>query len=154
MSLHVSLVERAAGFQEDIHVVVSVVIPPDAHSRCTVKAEVFPCRHNASMRETASGVEVPLDAPFRGVAIDFSDVGGQQLLVTGVSVFPPERKSRQGMAWQLEPFKRAIDAIAVENTTVPRMQRHTARRNNRPARLLRSRAPWERFHHLSGCPER
>lgn len=25
---------------------------------------------------------------------------------------PPERKPRQGMAWRLEPFKTAIDAIA------------------------------------------
>jgi len=44
------------------------------------------------------------------------------------SAAPPERKPRQGVAWRLEPFKAAIDAMLVEDTTAPRKQRHTARR--------------------------
>jgi hypothetical protein len=32
------------------------------------------------------------------------------------------------VAWRPEPFKAAIDAMLVEDTTVPRRQRHTARR--------------------------
>lgn len=32
------------------------------------------------------------------------------------------------MAWRLEPFKAAIDAMLTEDTTAPRKQRHTARR--------------------------
>jgi transposase len=44
------------------------------------------------------------------------------------SASPPERKPRQGVSWRLEPFKTAIDAMLVEDTTAPRKQRHTARR--------------------------
>ncbi|MCI0144225.1 IS21 family transposase [Arthrobacter bambusae] len=44
------------------------------------------------------------------------------------SAAPPERKPRQGVSWRLEPFKTAIDAMLVEDTTAPRKQRHTARR--------------------------
>lgn len=44
------------------------------------------------------------------------------------SASPPERKPRQGVAWRLEPFKAAIDAMLIEDTTAPRKQRHTARR--------------------------
>jgi transposase len=44
------------------------------------------------------------------------------------SAAPPERKPRQGVAWRLEPFKAAIDAMLIEDTTAPRKQRHTARR--------------------------
>jgi transposase len=44
------------------------------------------------------------------------------------SASPPERKPRQGVAWRLEPFKAAIDAMLTEDTTAPRKQRHTARR--------------------------
>lgn len=44
------------------------------------------------------------------------------------SAAPPERKQRQGVAWRLEPFKGAIDAMLIEDTTAPRKQRHTARR--------------------------
>jgi transposase len=44
------------------------------------------------------------------------------------SATPPERKPRQGVSWRLEPFKAAIDAMLVEDTTAPRKQRHTARR--------------------------
>ncbi|CAN7330490.1 IS21 family transposase [Arthrobacter sp. LjRoot14] len=44
------------------------------------------------------------------------------------SAAPPERKPRQGVAWRLEPFKSAIDAMLVEDTSAPRKQRHTARR--------------------------
>lgn len=44
------------------------------------------------------------------------------------SASPPERKPRQGVAWRLEPFKPAIDAMLTEDTTAPRKQRHTARR--------------------------
>ncbi|SDH41528.1 Transposase [Arthrobacter subterraneus] len=32
------------------------------------------------------------------------------------------------MSWRLEPFKGAIDAMLIEDTTAPRKQRHTARR--------------------------
>jgi hypothetical protein len=32
------------------------------------------------------------------------------------------------VAWRLEPFKGAIDAMLIEDTTAPRKQRHTARR--------------------------
>ncbi|GGI01707.1 transposase [Arthrobacter liuii] len=45
-----------------------------------------------------------------------------------VSASPPERKLRQGVSWRLEPFKVAIDAMLIEDTTAPRKQRHTARR--------------------------
>jgi transposase len=41
---------------------------------------------------------------------------------------PPVRKPRQGVAWRLEPFKAAIDAMLIEDTAAPRKQRHTARR--------------------------
>ena len=44
------------------------------------------------------------------------------------SAAPPERKPRQGVAWRLEPFKAAIDAMLIEDTSAPRKQRHTARR--------------------------
>lgn len=44
------------------------------------------------------------------------------------SASPPERKVRQGVAWRLEPFKAAIDAMLIQDTTAPRKQRHTARR--------------------------
>jgi transposase len=44
------------------------------------------------------------------------------------SAAPPERKQRQGVSWRLEPFKDAIDAMLIEDTTAPRKQRHTARR--------------------------
>ncbi|WP_091557587.1 IS21 family transposase [Arthrobacter sp. ok362] len=44
------------------------------------------------------------------------------------SASPPGRKPRQGVAWRLEPFKAAIDAMLTEDTTAPRKQRHTARR--------------------------
>ncbi|MCM0616598.1 IS21 family transposase [Paenarthrobacter sp. TYUT067] len=44
------------------------------------------------------------------------------------SAAPPERKPRRGVAWRLEPFKSAIDAMLIEDTTAPRKQRHTARR--------------------------
>ncbi|MBT2532379.1 IS21 family transposase [Arthrobacter sp. ISL-48] len=44
------------------------------------------------------------------------------------SASPPERKPRQGVSWRLEPFKAAIDAMLIEDTTAPRKQRHTARR--------------------------
>lgn len=44
------------------------------------------------------------------------------------SASPPQRKSRQGVAWRLEPFKAAINAMLIEDTTAPRKQRHTARR--------------------------
>ncbi|QHK22585.1 IS21 family transposase (plasmid) [Pseudarthrobacter psychrotolerans] len=44
------------------------------------------------------------------------------------SAAPPERKPRRGVSWRLDPFKTAIDAMLVEDTTAPRKQRHTARR--------------------------
>jgi lambda repressor-like predicted transcriptional regulator len=44
------------------------------------------------------------------------------------SAAPPERKPRQGVSWRLEPFKPAIDAVLLGDTTAPRKQRHTARR--------------------------
>jgi transposase len=44
------------------------------------------------------------------------------------SAAPPVRKPRQGVAWRLEPFKAAIDAMLIEDTAAPRKQRHTARR--------------------------
>jgi transposase len=44
------------------------------------------------------------------------------------SAEPPERKPRQGVSHRLEPFKAAIDAMLIEDTTAPRKQRHTARR--------------------------
>lgn len=45
-----------------------------------------------------------------------------------ISASPPERKTRQGVSRRLEPFKSAIDAMLIEDTTAPRKQRHTARR--------------------------
>jgi transposase len=44
------------------------------------------------------------------------------------SASPPPRKPRQSVAWRLDPFKVAIDAMLTEDTTAPRKQRHTARR--------------------------
>ena len=44
------------------------------------------------------------------------------------SAAPPERKPRHGVAWRLDPFKAAIDAMLIEDTTAPRKQRQTARR--------------------------
>ena len=44
------------------------------------------------------------------------------------SAEPPERKPRQGVSHRLEPFKAAIDAMLIEDTTAPQKQRHTARR--------------------------
>lgn len=41
---------------------------------------------------------------------------------------PPPRKTRVRSAPRLEPFKAAIDAMLVADTTAPRKQRHTARR--------------------------
>ncbi len=50
------------------------------------------------------------------------------------SAEPPPRKPRMRTAPRLEPFKAAIDAMLIEDTTAPRKQRHTARRIH--ARLL------------------
>lgn len=44
------------------------------------------------------------------------------------SASPPPRKPREAVAWRLEPFKAAVDAMLIEDTTAPRKQRHTARR--------------------------
>lgn len=44
------------------------------------------------------------------------------------SASPPPRKPREAVARRLEPFKAAIDAMLIEDTTAPRKQRHTARR--------------------------
>ncbi|WP_026536953.1 IS21 family transposase [Arthrobacter sp. 9MFCol3.1] len=44
------------------------------------------------------------------------------------SASPPPRKPREAVARRLEPFKEAIDAMLIEDTTAPRKQRHTARR--------------------------
>lgn len=44
------------------------------------------------------------------------------------SAQPPERKPRRGVSRRLEPFKAAIDAMLLDDTTAPRKQRHTARR--------------------------
>ncbi len=41
---------------------------------------------------------------------------------------PPPRKPRVRSAPRLEPFKAAIDAMLVEDTTAPRKQKHTSRR--------------------------
>jgi len=41
---------------------------------------------------------------------------------------PPARKVRVGVAWRLEPFKAAIDAMLTADLDAPRKQRHTARR--------------------------
>lgn len=38
------------------------------------------------------------------------------------------RKPREAVAWRLEPFRAAIDAMLTEDTAAPRKQRHTARR--------------------------
>src|SRR5690242_7484089 len=46
---------------------------------------------------------------------------------SGIS-HPSAKQTRQGVAWRLEPFKAAIDAMLAEDTTAPRKQRHTARR--------------------------
>ena len=39
---HVSVAEGSLWVQEDSHVVVCVVAPPDAHAGCGVEAQVFP----------------------------------------------------------------------------------------------------------------
>jgi transposase len=44
------------------------------------------------------------------------------------SPVPPERKTPERSSPRLDPFKLAIDAMLVEDTTAPRKQRHTARR--------------------------
>ncbi|AMB40208.1 MULTISPECIES: IS21 family transposase [Paenarthrobacter] len=44
------------------------------------------------------------------------------------SPVPPERKTPQRSSPRLDPFRSAIDAMLVEDTTAPRKQRHTARR--------------------------
>lgn len=44
------------------------------------------------------------------------------------SPVPPERKTPVRSSPRLDPFKAAIDAMLVEDTTAPRKQRHTARR--------------------------
>ncbi|NUS35276.1 MAG: IS21 family transposase [Pseudarthrobacter sp.] len=44
------------------------------------------------------------------------------------SPVPPERKTPERSSPRLDPFKSAIDAMLVEDTTAPRKQRHTARR--------------------------
>src|SRR6476661_6602239 len=44
------------------------------------------------------------------------------------SASPPPRKPREAVAPRLEPFKAAIDAMLIEDTTAPRKQRYTARR--------------------------
>ena len=42
------------------------------------------------------------------------------------SASPPERKPSQGVAWRLEPFKSAIDAMFIEDTMAPRKQPYRA----------------------------
>lgn len=44
------------------------------------------------------------------------------------SPLPPERKTPERSSPRLDPFKAAIDAMLIEDTTAPRKQRHTARR--------------------------
>ena len=44
------------------------------------------------------------------------------------SPIPPPRKTPQRISPRLEPFKSAIDAMLIEDTTAPRKQRHTAKR--------------------------
>ncbi|WP_307356774.1 IS21 family transposase [Pseudarthrobacter niigatensis] len=44
------------------------------------------------------------------------------------SPVPPPRKTPQRISPRLEPFKSAIDAMLIEDTTAPRKQRHTAKR--------------------------
>ena len=79
--LHIALVERASGVQQHAHVVVGVVASPDTHSCGSVQSEVFPGPPQRFYSRDCFGVEVPLDAPPGGAAVDVADVGGQQLFV-------------------------------------------------------------------------
>ena len=56
-------------------------LPPDTDAGGSVEPEVFPGPPQRFHAGDGFGVEVPLDAPFRGAAVDVADVGGQQLLV-------------------------------------------------------------------------
>jgi transposase len=55
-------------------------------------------------------------------------VGRPTVRLALASPEPPPRKPRVRSAPRLEPFKAAIDAMLVADTTAPRKQRHTARR--------------------------
>jgi len=57
------------------------------------------------------------------------------------SPVPPERKTPERSSPRLDPFKPAIDAMLVADTTAPRKQRHTARRIR--ARLIEERGAGE-----------
>lgn len=49
------------------------------------------------------------------------------------SAVPPPRKTPARSSPKLDPFKLAIDAMLVADTTAPRKQRHTARRRSAPS---------------------
>ena len=66
--LHIAFVERAPRVQEHAHVVVRVILPPDTYSCCSVQPEMFPGTPQRFYAGERFGVEVPLDAPFRGAA--------------------------------------------------------------------------------------
>ena len=78
---HVAVVKRPLWVQQDAHVVVCVIPPPDAHAGCRVEAQVLPGTPQGGHAGDGFGVEVPLDAPLCGLPGDAADVGGQQLLV-------------------------------------------------------------------------
>ena len=78
---HIAVVERTLGVQQDAHVVVCVVAPPDTHSGGRIEAQVLPGTSQGLDAGDGFRVEVPLDAPLRGLAGDAADVGRQQLLV-------------------------------------------------------------------------
>jgi hypothetical protein len=61
--------------------VVCVIAPPDAHAGGRVKAQVLPGTPQGRNAGDRFGVEVPLDAPLRGLSGDAADVCRQQLLV-------------------------------------------------------------------------
>ena len=75
--LHVALVERSAWVEEHAHVVVCVVFEPDAHAGGSVESEVFPGPPQCFHAGERFGVEVPLDAPLGGAAVDVADVSGE-----------------------------------------------------------------------------
>ena len=79
--MHIAFVEGTAWVQEDVHVVVRVVLEPDADSRRAVESEVVPGPPQCFYPGDCFGVVVPLDAPFGGAAVDVADVRWQELFV-------------------------------------------------------------------------
>src|SRR6478752_3717783 len=86
--------------------------------RMRVRLELFACIRRDARVEGLS---------IRGLAKRYQ-VGRDTVRQALSDPVPPARKTPERSSPRLDPFKVAIDAMLIEDTTAPRKQRHTARR--------------------------